>query len=548
MSRVKIKPYPATKVILLAFDWSDGKNRNDFLGFAIKRTPGFKGTPSSWLPNRISFKGFTNSPIGFPSNESPIQKFMWWDAQFEDQDVDIIYEYEVIPIVGVAGNARLLQSSAGKIKTQPAPSFYKGIGTYFNRAVVSSQSFSRKFIGSDKKFDIEKLDEALHWLANGFDKIVPSFLGNAAAIEGAIYHLTDSKWIIPELQEFKKPLSLVYDDDKTDKANEGAIETLSALSHAQLLPRRRAKIMHNKFLVNIKNNKPVSVLMGSANFTTDALTTQANLFHIFESTKLADLYLNRKRMLEQDPTIGQTAEYAGWSDVIKIGNANVRVFFAPEKKPARLALDPVVDAINHAKKSALFCIYSPTDKAIRDALFKAGDNGKMMFGLINTISDEEPVGEIKDASAEAKVAVYHRSKNSKDVYDPSAFSGPDAKAGFWWELKSIPKKVKSNFPVYIHHKFIILDAETKSPIIYTGSANFSNSSNYGNDENLIEIKGAPEIAKFYLAEFFRLYEHYRARARSKRKGFELTNDANWAKDDYTPGTPKYKARVNMVGG
>lgn len=43
MTAVKIKPYPATKVILLAFNWADGKNRTDFLGFAIKRSPGFKG-------------------------------------------------------------------------------------------------------------------------------------------------------------------------------------------------------------------------------------------------------------------------------------------------------------------------------------------------------------------------------------------------------------------------------------------------------------------------------------------------------------------------
>ena len=64
----------------------------------------------------------------------------------------------------------------------------------------------------------------------------------------------------------------------------------------------------------------------------------------------------------------------------------------------------------------------------------------------------------------------------------------------------------------IHHKFIVIDAETDSPLVYSGSANMSNASQYGNDENLLEIRGSRRIAGIYLAEFMRLYEHYRARA------------------------------------
>src|SRR4029077_6995555 len=66
--------------------------------------------------------------------------------------------------------------------------------------------------------------------------------------------------------------------------------------------------------------------------------------------------------------------------------------------------------------------------------------------------------------------------------------------------------------VHIHHKFIVIDAETQSPTIYTGSNNLSENSTHHNDENLLEIKGSPELAQTYFAEFMRLYEHYRARA------------------------------------
>lgn len=545
MAKVKVKTYPATKVILLAFDWADGKGRKDFLGFAIRRTPGFKSATGAWLPNRISFKG-KKSANGFFSNDSPIQKFMWWDAAFEDKDIDKTYTYEITPVVGTPDKPQLLQGSKGTIKVTPAPAVRNGIGTYFNRAVVSSQSFSRRFVGEDKKFDEDKLEAALAWLSNGFEKVIPGFLDDAAAVEGAIYHLTDDVWIIPALENFGKSLSLVYDEDKNDKANEEAIETLGAINTVQLLPRARASIMHNKFLVNILSSKPKTLLMGSANFSTEAISSQANLLHTFENEELAQLYLDRKRLLEEDPTKGETAKEAGWSDPIKIGKATIRVFFAPEKKPGREALDPVEDAIKKAKSSALFCIFSPTDKGIRDALFKAGDKGKMMFGLINSISDEQPESETQDASFEARVAVYHRKKENRDVYSAAAFGGPNAKAGFWWELKSIPKKVKKNFPVFIHHKFIIIDGETDNPIIYTGSANLSNNSNYNNDENFLEIKGDPDIAKFYMAEFFRLYEHYRARAFSKKKDFNLAPDSSWAKDAYKTNSPEAKARINMA--
>ena len=563
LKKVKVKAYRSEKMVLLAFDWADGKNRNDFLGFAIKRTPGFRGEAISWLPNRIGFKGPLQTADPKGSDTNPIQKFVWWDAQFEDKDLGKTFTYELAPVVGKKVDATtvkdldILVSCKTSIKVSLVNTTADGkISTHFNRAVVSSQSFSRKFIVNNK-FDQSKFDAALDWLANGFEKVIPGFLDTAAATEGAIYHLSDKKWIIPAFEEYGKSLSLVHDSDKNDKANDDAIEVLGGLSNVQLLPRTKASIMHNKFLVSMKNNKPVSLLMGSANFTTDALTSQANLLHIFNSPELANLYLERKRLLEEDPAKKDTAAVAAWSDTVKVGKATIRVFFSPEKKNEtnRLGLGPVEKAILNAKKSVLFCIFTPTDKAIRDACFKVGDANKMMFGIVNSISDEMPESEKKDATFETKVALFHRSKNNRDVYDHAAFAKGNLPAGFWWELSAVPKKVKSQFPVYIHHKFIVIDGETDNPIIYSGSANMSNNSNYNNDENLLEIKNAPDVARIYLAEFFRLYEHYRARARfaenqkkteeGKKPTFKLTTDRKWANDDYTPNTSGFKMRVNM---
>ena len=75
---VVIKAYTSPTLVLLAFDWAGGANRNDFLGFAIKRVPGFGNQPESWLPNRIDFNGPAPDGSDKPSARAPIQKFMWW--------------------------------------------------------------------------------------------------------------------------------------------------------------------------------------------------------------------------------------------------------------------------------------------------------------------------------------------------------------------------------------------------------------------------------------------------------------------------------------
>ena len=63
MATVDVRAYLSPSLVLLAMDWPDGAIRNDFLGFAIRRTPGFKNlqtgvvAASDWLPNRLSFDG-----------------------------------------------------------------------------------------------------------------------------------------------------------------------------------------------------------------------------------------------------------------------------------------------------------------------------------------------------------------------------------------------------------------------------------------------------------------------------------------------------------
>jgi phosphatidylserine/phosphatidylglycerophosphate/cardiolipin synthase-like enzyme len=144
----------------------------------------------------------------------------------------------------------------------------------------------------------------------------------------------------------------------------------------------------------------------------------------------------------------------------------------------------------------------------------------MMFGLVNAISEHAAETAENKQSQEghlttselASIELYHRNQHNRDVVDGKYFSSATVPDGFDVEVQLFPGDKRPPYPpVIIHHKFVVVDAEGADPVVFTGSANMSNNSEHKNDENLLEIRDK-RIAAIYIAEFLRLYEHYRARA------------------------------------
>jgi phosphatidylserine/phosphatidylglycerophosphate/cardiolipin synthase-like enzyme len=555
---VVAKSYISPTLVLLAFDWAAGANRQDFLGFAIKRSPGFRQgsqqAADSWLPNRIDFDGPASDGSDKPSVSAPIQKFLWWDARIDTADRGTSFDYRITPVVGSPGHLQLLEAEAGTLPVRVPALEQDGVGTYFNRAVMSSQAFARQFPRLETLHDFRS---SFAWLANGLESAVPDFLKRAGhddhQVVGAIYHFNDDVWLIPAFSGFKKgALSLAYNSTTNDTESDDAIAQLVAAQHpaANFSKRTKAAISHNKFLVAMRGNSPQRLLMGSANFTTAGLTRQANVLHTFESPKLAALYHQRYRLLSVNTAMKDLTPQSEWSEPVDdVAGAEIRALFSPEKKPARKAIEAIIRSVDAAESSVIFCCFMPTDLPLIEACLRAGDAGKMMFGLVDNA--KEP-GENATAF-ESKIALFHRSRDNKDVAGKEAFSGDAVPLGFAREREGFPGEDPRR-AVRIHHKFVLIDAETPRPILYTGSANFSNNSQYENDENVLEIIGHRPLAEAYLAEFMRLYEHYRARlafVRSQESDhpqttFKLTRDASWAKKYFTPGRPEEKARRAMV--
>lgn len=593
MAKVRVKAYTSPTLVLLAFDWPPAAGYADFLGFAVQRTPGFRGAAQSWLTNRLGFDGVPADGGFLPSNAAPIQKFLWWDAQIDTADRGGAFRYAVWPVRGAPGALNLVESARREIAVA-LPNFVQdGIGTWFNRAVVSSQAFARLLrdmgLGPTDK-PSEAQERALRaWLANGLEEVVPDFLATPRPVAGAIYHLQDRFWVIPALAARAAPTDMVYDarpvregGETRPSPNQAVVDGLAGQNaRLKFFPRTKTAIMHNKILVEAADGAGAGagaarVLCGSANFTSAGLSSQANLMHVFESAELAALFRERVTALQADPAKAATAAGARWSDPVTVGRARVQACFAPEKKAGtaappgtgRVAMQPIIDAIRAAKSSVVFCLFSPTDAELRDECFAAGDRGLMMFGLVNRITPQTIPASGTDGLAADKLAaveIFHRSRDKKDVVGAANFAAADLPAGFLGELKTFPGTPAGGAipPVIVHHKFVVIDAEGTDPVVFSGSANMSNNAQYNNDENLLQIRSSKALAATYLAEFMRLYEQYRARADwidrgvaasgagvgappAPRTGFRLAADASWARKHFAPGTPESRARTAMA--
>jgi phosphatidylserine/phosphatidylglycerophosphate/cardiolipin synthase-like enzyme len=122
------------------------------------------------------------------------------------------------------------------------------------------------------------------------------------------------------------------------------------------------------------------------------------------------------------------------------------------------------------------------------------------------------------------------------------------------------------FVKFIHTKYMLIDPLGDDPIVITGSANFSDASTSGNDENMLVIRGDTRVADIYLGEFMRLFTHFRLRGRAKAKPNELLPAAgvkagqptaepiylkegsSWADAAYQEGSPEEKERLLFSGG
>lgn len=226
-------------------------------------------------------------------------------------------------------------------------------------------------------------------------------------------------------------------------------------------------LMHNKFIVIDANspnpNDPV-VITGSTNFTNNQLRNDPNNLIIFQDQSIA-----RAFTVEFEELFGGTF---GPEKSVKtpkefvVNGKRVEVLFSPKSGVESV----LTQYMNNAQHDFYFGIFTHTRVPISQTIANRIADGIFVAGIFGQIDTEAP-----------EYTILANSMGNTLFVDALPWS---------W-----------------HHKYTIFDPNCPQgdPMIYTGSANWSNNGNIRSDENVVIVHDSI-IANLYYQEFMHRYK------------------------------------------
>lgn len=555
---IRVKAYSGTTGVLLAFDVEPDKRRN-LLGFAISREilSGRYCGRIGWLQGILDFPGTTKAKGELiATNIAPIQKFRWSDYAVYP---GTRYAYTVQPVFRsgsapvTASNRRLYLEAGPRVEIE-TQDFEREDAVIFNRAVASSQAFSRRFPDLDAEIEEARTagtlgtktlpQQALDWLSRGLVEKMESFLAEAQdeswAIDLAIYeyHLPRLHKAMVSAGRRGAKLRIVYHakpEDPATQENEHLLHNPD-LTNATLFPRVTKKIMHNKFAILKRvdaNGKytPVAVLAGSTNWTENGCYRQANVVHISRTPAIMENYVNLYETLITTRTDrGATKRWINKNNEIPTAPERF-AGFSPRSKLADIK--SIEEFILGARRDVIFSTAFKLRDEIQDALLGAPNDSILRLGIQN--------------SSSSKITGIHRDRSA---HFTAAALLPGGLEGW---LRETSAKQRGN--IRVHTKAIIIDVTSDLPLVISGSHNFSKSASDSNDENYMIIRRDLDVADVYLCEIMRIYDHYRFRfsAKERKKAGEpdappsLVGDSSWTDPYFVDQSLKEYDRLRFAG-
>lgn len=518
---LKIYAVAGTQTVLLTFEIAKSKiNNKKFLGFDISRKDN-KGNVislngSKHFVSLINDKNITDEKI---KNRSLIQSFLWKDYY---ADAGQTYTYTVKAICGSPLINKSVFEATIKVTTEKLHDGKHSV--YFNYGVTGSQAYAKNFNNQPlSKLSGKKKNDALAFLGRelwqeGLIKYVQQAKSKTHQLYCAFYEFQYPDF----LNEIKAAISrgvnvqVVYSAMRDQKEkNEAAIKTASLQSICH--PRTIANQPHNKFMVFCENNVPKQVWTGSTNITQAGIFGQSNTGHWINDADIAKKYFTYWNLLKDNPAMKSLSDVSETqqpdTDLTKLKDG-VYLFLSPRHSTTHLS--NYANLIDNAKEMVCMVFPFNIDDVFKKVYRK--DKDYLRFLLFEKSAQAEIV---KSNDIDLKVtggAIYSNEKNQPWVKEVSSKSV--AKAGI----------------LYVHNKFFIIDALGKTPIVVSGSANFSKPSITSNDENSLLIKGDARVADIYLTEFSRLFEHFWPRYLAKhepkksktKKGFDNPLDESYS--------------------
>ncbi|MDR2735138.1 MAG: phospholipase D-like domain-containing protein [Spirochaetota bacterium] len=252
-------------------------------------------------------------------------------------------------------------------------------------------------------------------------------------------------------------------------------------------------IMHNKFVVVDEER----ITMGSMNYTdVSALRNNENVVFIqnekiakYYTQEMNNMFIYAARGLDKKPFEG-FANNIFTLDEGEPSETKMEVWFSPYATGGGRSFENtklrMIDAINKAKSTIHFAIFSYTDRDTATAMEAAHKRGVHVYGVFDAGWHESNAYALHQRLTDAGLDVR---MDGNDNYDPkNPYHG-----------------------CKIHNKLLVIDADSDhpdaDPMVLTGSLNFSPSAaTDGNDENSIFIHNRV-IAQRYSEEIMKMYNH-----------------------------------------
>ncbi|MDM0034880.1 phospholipase D-like domain-containing protein [Variovorax sp. J22P271] len=552
---VNVRAISGTHVVFLAFDMREQDARR-LMGFAIQRTDLIEDE-TIWLRGNKTFASI-RPPTGFEdasSRQHPFQVFQWADYTAKP---GYRYKYRVIPTFGRPGSLEEQQATDVTIETEPLSAGKHDL--HFNRGAIASQAFVQRFPG-------QTLDEAgapaYTWLARDLVPALIEFIALAKdesySLHAALYELslpdgqpwTDVLSAIKGASASGAEVKLIYHagSDVTGTKNGKVLKKVKFKSGIAIA-RKKAKLMHNKFIVLSRNGKPVAVWTGSTNISRNALYGQLNFGHVVRDKAVAARYLAYWQKLHEDP---DPEELKDWTE-------------------AENALPPIDDG------DEILPIFSPhRGEGVFKWWIELASAGRPLFMTFpfGIVKDFRPAFDVSDgvlrfALLDKYVNGGNKASRAAAIEDIERIRRhPNIGMALgnhihvdWidgWRKESDPIGVNVN---WIHTKFMLIDPLGDKPVTLAGSANFSAASVNENDENMLLIRGDTRVADIFFGEFMRVFAHHRFRESVKRHLAEVGSAARntwkpqdlfespreWVPTHFKKGSEKDIKRRYFIGG
>jgi phosphatidylserine/phosphatidylglycerophosphate/cardiolipin synthase-like enzyme len=489
---ISVNAIAGTYVVLLGMD-ANPEAAKGLLGFAIHRTDNSE-KEQYWLQSFKTFEDLNPNPNPgtlVSTQEAPIQGFMWGDYTAKPGHE---YLYKIVPVYGTPKNLQYGTPVEVAITTENEDNQTHAI--YFNRGVAGSQAYIRKF-GNNAPSKVGP--EAFKWLSRGLEESILQFISRAKgkkySIRAAAYEFSHAGVLnaFGNASKSGADVKIVYDcrKEQPQKTSNTAIKKAGI---SKLMIKRQANasyISHNKFIILLKNNKPIEVLTGSTNFTDGGIYGQSNVVHIVRDPSVAAYYLDYWNLLSKDTDAKQLRPLNVKQTPDPIGDlkANVVPLFSP--RTSLKALEWYAEKINAATKQSGFTAAFGVNKLFANVLAKNKTNFRYVL-LEKTGPTYNQFNTVKNNFISIGA-----------VLQSDAIQDGELQRWVKERLTGLNTFVK-----YLHTKYLFLDPLSDHPIVISGSANFSDASTINNDENMLLVSGNTMVADIYLGEFMRLWQHF----------------------------------------